>query len=271
MVSRNVQPIIEIKKLGTNFNGEWVHKDLDLTIYSNRVATIIGASGCGKTTLIREIMMLQPITCGEIYLMGEEISKYDLEDIKTKRALSKMSMMFQQGALYNSLTLLENVMFPIREYSDLSENTIMELAYQKLRLTGLKEVAYNKYPKEISPGMQKRAALARTLALDPRILFLDEPTAGLDPNSAADFDALILELQRQMHFTVIMITHDMDSIWRLSDEIIYLSGKKVAFHDSVESAAHYKELPDLYNYFNGERGVITKAYYSKQGKAFSGE
>ena len=265
-MSNNSQPIIEIKKLGMCFDGEWVHKDLDLTIHSNRVATIIGASGCGKTTLLREIMMLQPITCGEIYLMGEEISKYDLEGIETKRALSKMSMMFQQGALYNSYTLLENVMFPIQEYSNFSQNTIKELAYQKLRLTGLKEVAYNKYPKEISPGMQKRAALARTLALDPRILFLDEPTSGRDPNSAADFDALILELQHQLRFTVIMITHDMDSIWRLSDEIIYLSGKKVAFHDSVIKAANCKEIPDLYNYFNGERGVITKAYYSEHGK-----
>ena len=133
-MSNNSQPIIEIKKLGMCFDGEWVHKDLDLTIHSNRVATIIGASGCGKTTLLREIMMLQPITCGEVYLMGEEISKYDLEGIETKRALSKMSMMFQQGALYNSYTLLENVMFPIQEYSNFSQNTIKELAYQKLQI-----------------------------------------------------------------------------------------------------------------------------------------
>ncbi len=271
MSDHSLMPIIEIKKLGMCFDGEWVHKDLDLTIHSNRVATIIGASGCGKTTLIREIMMLQPITCGQIYLMGDEISKYNIDDIETKRALSKMSMMFQQGALYNSLTVLENVMFPLQEYSSFSHETIKELAYQKLRITGLKEVAYNKYPKEISPGMQKRAALARTLALDPRILFLDEPTAGLDPNSAADFDALILDLQRQLKFTVIMVTHDLDSIWRLSDEIIYLSGKKVAFHDSVIKAANCKELPDLYNYFNGDRGLITKAYYSKHGKeSFNG-
>ena len=258
------QPIIEIKKLGTQFNGEWIHKDLDLTIYPNRIVTIIGASGCGKTTLIREILMLQPISAGEIHLMGEEISKYNLEDPYTKRVLSQMAMMFQQGALYNSNTVLENVMFPILEYTDFSYQTVRELAYQKLRLTGLNEVAYNKYPKEISPGMQKRVALARTLALDPKVLFLDEPTAGLDPNSAASFDELMLNLHDQLGLTVIMITHDLDSIWRTSHEIIYLSNKKVTLHDSVLNASNRPDIPDLYEYFNGERGVVSKGYYSKQ-------
>lgn len=258
------KPIIEIKKLGTKFGDEWIHKDLDLEIYPDRIITIIGASGCGKTTLIREILMLQAITSGEIFLMGEKISNYDLEDLVTKRALSQMGMMFQQGALYNSYTVLENVMFPILEYTDFSYNTVRELAYQKLRLTGLAETAYNKYPKEISPGMQKRVALARTLALDPKVLFLDEPTAGLDPNSAASFDTLILALQEQLGLTVIMITHDLDSIWHTSDEIIYLSNKKVTLHDTVIKASNRADIPDLYEYFNGTRGKITKAYYSQE-------
>lgn len=262
----NQQPIIEIKKLGTAFDGEWIHKDLDLTIMSNRIVTIIGASGCGKTTLVREIMMLQPITSGEIYLMGEKISNYSLEDSATKRVLSKMGMMFQLGALYNSYSILDNVIYPIMEYSDFSYELARELAYQKLRMTGLKEIAYGKFPREISPGMQKRAALARTLALDPRVLFLDEPTAGLDPNSAAAFDELMLTLQEQLKLTIIMITHDLDSIWRTSDEIVYLSNKKVALHDTVLNAANYEGIPDLYNYFNGERGKVAKAYYSKLKK-----
>lgn len=262
MNAQIIKPVIEIKKLGTNFNGEWIHKDLDLTIMPNRIVTIIGASGCGKTTLIREIMMLQPISAGDIYLMGEKISNYDLENPHTKRILSQMSMMFQQGALYNSNTILENVMFPMLEYTDFRYETIRELAYQKLRMTGLKEIAYNKYPREISPGMQKRAALARTLALDPRVLFLDEPTAGLDPNSAAAFDELMLNLQEQLKFTVIMITHDLDSIWRTSDEIVYLSNKKVTLHDTVVNAANREDITDLYEYFNGERGKVSKAYYS---------
>lgn len=259
-------PIIEVKGLGTCFHGEWVHKDLNLTIMPDRIVTIIGASGCGKTTLVREIMMLQPISAGEIYLMGEKISSYNLEDPYTKRVLSQMGMMFQQGALYNAYTILENVMFPILEYTDFSYSTVRDLAYQKLRLTGLKEIAYNKYPEEISPGMQKRAALARTLALDPNVLFLDEPTAGLDPNSAAAFDELMLNLQEQLGFTVIMITHDLDSIWRTSDEIIYLSNKKVTLHDTVVNAANREDIADLYEYFNGQRGKVAKAYYTKQMK-----
>lgn len=262
----DIQPIIEVKKLGTCFHGEWIHKDLDLTIMPDRIVTIIGASGCGKTTLVREIMMLQPISAGEIYLLGEKISSYDLEDAYTKRVLSRMGMMFQQGALYNSLTILENVMFPILEYTDFSYATVRDLAYHKLRLTGLNESAYNKYPKEISPGMQKRVALARTLALDPSVLFLDEPTAGLDPNSAASFDELMLNLQEQLGFTAIMITHDLDSIWRTSDEIVYLSNKKVTLHDTVLNAANRPDVPDLYEYFNGERGRIAKAHYSQQLK-----
>lgn len=258
------KPIIEIKGLGTAFDEEWIHKDLNLTIMPNRIVTIIGASGCGKTTLVREILMLQPISSGEIYLMGEKISNYDLENPHTKRVLSQMGTMFQQGALFSSYTVLENVMFPLVEYTDFKYEDVRELAFMKLKLTGLQEEAYNKYPKEISPGMLKRVALARTLALDPKVVFLDEPTAGLDPNSAASFDELILNLQKQLNLTVIMITHDLDSIWHISDEIVYLGDKRVLLHDSVVNAANQKEIKDLYEYFNGTRGKIAKAYYSKE-------
>lgn len=258
------KPIIEIKNLGTCFNGHWVHKNLNLTIQPNRIITIIGASGCGKTTLIREILMLQPITEGEIYLNAEKITDYDVNDPKTKIALSQTGMMFQQGALFSSLTVLENVMFPLMEYTNFSNDTMAEIATLKLRLTGLPENAYKLYPKEISPGMQKRVALARTLVLDPKVVFLDEPTAGLDPNGANGFDELIRELQTNLGLTVIMITHDLDSIWGISDEVIYLGEKKVLFHDTLEKAANCKDIPELYKYFNGTRGVITKNYYLKQ-------
>lgn len=254
----NLKPIIEVKNLGTYFDGLWVHKNLNLTIYPDRIITIIGASGCGKTTLVREILMLQQIAEGKIYLAGEEISQYNIEDASTKLVLSQVGMMFQQGALFSSMTVLENVMFPLLEYTDFSRATIMEIATLKLKLTGLPESAYLKYPKEISPGMQKRVALARTLVLDPKVVFLDEPTAGLDPNSSSDFDELISNLQQQLHLTVIMITHDLDSIWSISDEIVYLGDKKVLFHDSVVNAANNKAIPQLYNYFNGPRGKLTK-------------
>lgn len=259
-------PIIEIKNLGTCFNGVWVHKNLNLTVYPNRILTIIGASGSGKTTLVREILMLQPITEGEIYLAGQKVANYNIEAASTKFILSQVGMMFQQGALFSSLTVLENVMFPLYEYTDFSTATIQHIARLKLKLTGLPEYAYTRYPKQISPGMLKRVALARTLALDPKVIFLDEPTAGLDPNSANDFDELILNLQQQLNLTVIMISHDLDSIWRISDELIYLGEKKVLLHDTVANAATNTSIPELYEYFNGERGKITKNFYLNAGQ-----
>ena len=257
------KPIIEIKKLGTCFDGVWVHKNLNLTIYPNRIITIIGASGCGKTTLVREILMLQPITEGEIYLNGEKISNYDIEDVKTKTVLSQVGMMFQQSALFSSLTALENVMFPLMEYTDFSEDVITEIAHLKLRLTGLPDNAHNRYPTEISGGMLKRVALARTLALDPAVIFLDEPCAGLDPNSASGFDELISDLQQQLGLTVILVTHDLESMWSISDEVVYLGNKKVLLHDTITNAANDKSIPELYEYFNGPRGKVVKAFYVK--------
>lgn len=263
------KPIIEIKNLGTCFDGIWVHKNLNLSIYSERIVTIIGASGCGKTTLIREILMLEPITEGEIYLAGEKISNYNIEDVKTKLTLSHVGMMFQQSALFSSLTTLENVMFPLFEYTDFSKTTIKDIASLKLKLAGMPESAYDRYPKEISGGMLKRVALARTLALDPKVLFLDEPTSGLDPNSASSFDELLLNLQQQLGLTVIMITHDLDSIWSISDEIVYLGNKQVLLHDTVANAANDQSIPELYKYFNGPRGLVTKTYHLtlKNGEA----
>lgn len=256
-------PIIEIKNLGTCFNDVWVHKNLNLNIYPNRIVNIIGASGCGKTTLIQEILMLQPITEGEIYLRGQKISDYNIEDIKTKNVLSQVGMMFQHSALFSSLTVLENVMFPLVEYTNFSKEVMRQIAHIKLRLTGLPDNAHHRYPTEMSGGMLKRVALARALALDPKVVFLDEPTAGLDPNSASGFDELISDLQKRLNLTVILITHDLDTIWSISDEIVYLGDGKVLFHDTVVKAANHKDIPELYEYFNGPRGKVTKAYHSK--------
>ncbi len=255
------KPIIEIKNLGTNFDGVWVHKNLNLTIYPNRIVSIIGPSGCGKTTLVREILMIQPLTEGEIILAGEKISNYNIDNDLTRISLSHVGMMFQHGALFSSLTVLENVMFPLIEFTDFSKNTIEEIARLKLKLTGLSEQAFNLNPVEISGGMLKRVALARTLALDPEVIFLDEPTSGLDPDSASSFDDLISTLQKELNLTVIMITHDLDSIWNISNEVVYLGNKKVLFHDTVEKAANIKEIPELYNYFNGPRGLAIKKFH----------
>ncbi|MCC2625710.1 MAG: transporter ATP-binding protein [Burkholderiales bacterium] len=257
------KPIIEIKNLSTRFDDVWVHKNLNLTIYPNRIVNIIGASGSGKTTLVHEILMLQPITEGEIYFAGKKISNYNIENSATKEILSQVGMMFQHGALFSSMSVLENVMFPLVEYTDFSSEIIKEIAHVKLRLTGLPDNAHNQYPKDMSGGMLKRVALARTLALDPKVIFLDEPTAGLDPNSASGFDELISDLQKRLNLTVVLITHDLDTIWSIADEVVYLGEQKVLFHDTVEKAADAKSVPELYEYFNGTRGQITKKFYTR--------
>jgi phospholipid/cholesterol/gamma-HCH transport system ATP-binding protein len=258
----NLKPIIEIKNLYTAFYDDYVHENLNLTIYPNRIITIIGESGCGKTTLIREILALQQPLSGTISIAGNPINNFNIEHPDTRKMLSNFGMMFQHGALFSSLSVIENVMYPIIEYTNFSLATIKEVAEIKLQLTGLSKDAYHKYPTELSGGMLKRVALARALALYPSVIFLDEPTAGLDPNSASDLDMLIYNLQKQLNLTVVIITHDLNTIWGISDEIIYMGDKRVLFHDTVENAASAKHIPQLYNYFNGIRGTITKQYYT---------
>ncbi len=267
IITNTERPIIEVKNLGTCFNGLWVHKNLNLTIYPDRIITIIGGSGCGKTTLVREILMLQPITEGDIFLEGINITDYDIEDSSTKLLLSHVGMLFQNCALFSSLTVLENVMFPLFEYTNFPRDVVIDIARLKLKLTGLPETSYNNYPNEISGGMLKRTALARALALDPKVVFLDEPTSGLDPIGAGGFDDLITNLQQQLKLTVVMITHDLTSIWKISDELVYIGDKKILLHDKVTNAANDRSIPELYEYFNCPRGKIIKDYYLKnQGK-----
>jgi len=261
--THTLTPIIEIKNLYTAFDNSYVHKNLNLTIYPNRIVTIIGDSGCGKTTLIREILALHQPDSGTIAIAGTPMSNFDIEHPATKKMLSQFGMMFQHGALFSSLSVIENVMYPMVEYTKFSANTMREIAEIKLSLTGLDSASFYKYPTELSGGMLKRVALARALALDPTVIFLDEPTAGLDPNSASDLDLLISNLQRQLGLTVVMITHDLNSIWSISDEIVYMGDKRVLCHDSVANAANNSQIPQLYKYFNGVRGTITKRYYEK--------
>ncbi|WP_100551246.1 ABC transporter ATP-binding protein [Caedibacter taeniospiralis] len=245
------QPIIDIKDLGTCFDGVWVHKDLNLTIYPHLITAIIGGSGSGKTTLIHEILMLQPVTEGEIYLLGQKISDLCDDEVKRRQFASQMGMMFQGGALFSALTALENVMFPLQEYTRFSRDVVIDIARLKLKMVGLKEDAYHKYPSQLSGGMLKRVALARTLALDPEIIFLDEPSAGLDPHSGYALDQLILRLKHDLNLSIIMITHDLESIWRIVDEVVYLDDKRVLIHDNVKNAAKMTQHKNLNDFFNG--------------------
>ncbi|TNF66985.1 MAG: ATP-binding cassette domain-containing protein [Gammaproteobacteria bacterium] len=261
LTNSNQKPIIKVHNLGTRFNTHWVHKGLNLEILPNRIIAIIGDSGAGKTTLMRQILMLEEIAEGSIYLMGECVTEVAPGSKESKLMASKMGMMFQKGALFSSLTVLENIMYPLQEYTDFSYHTLEEIAKVKLNLVGLPKSAFNLFPADLSGGMIKRTALARAIALDPEVIFLDEPSAGLDPNSAHELDILIKELQESLSLTVIMVTHDLDTLWHIVDEVVYLGNRKVLLHDTIANAAENKEHEALYNYFNGPRGHKVKAIH----------
>ncbi|MFC4891453.1 ABC transporter ATP-binding protein [Pseudofrancisella aestuarii] len=242
--------IIEVRGLGTKFGRQWIHKDLDLNIPEKRISCIIGASGCGKTTLMREILMLQPIQEGKIYLQGQEISQLADNPIKRRAISGSMGMMFQHCALFSSITNLQNVMFPLRQHTKLPTEILEEISRVKLKMVGLHESAFNKYPSEVSGGMLKRVALARTIALDPKIIFLDEPNAGLDPYSAKSMDSLILYLKEELGMSVVMITHDLNTIWNIVDDIIYMDEKKIMIHDTVEYVAKQTQYESIQKFFH---------------------
>lgn len=219
---------------------------------------IVGGSGSGKTTLLREMLMLQRPNSGSIRIFGQEITTASL---KMKALIqSRWGVLFQQNALFSSLTLLENTAFPLKEHSNLDKKTIRELAALKIAMTGLPIDSSNKYPAELSGGMQKRAALARAIILDPELIFLDEPTAGLDPDSAGGLDELILDLQSTMGLTVVIITHDLDTLWRVTDRVAFLGEGKVLCVDEMANLVKNPH-PLIQEFFSGPRGRTTEAIY----------
>ena len=253
-------PIIEIKNLGLKINDTWIHRNLDLTIFKGEIIALVGGSGCGKTTLLRQILQLQKPTTGSIKVLGIDTltaSEAELHEIR-----KKWGVVFQQDALFTSLTTLENTAFPLTHYTDLDKSIINELAMLKIKLVGLSEDAAWKYPDELSGGMQKRAAIARACALDPILLFLDEPTAGLDPEAAEEFDELILRLRSSFNLTVIMATHDVDSLWRITDRVAFLAEKHVVGLGTMSELVE-NDNPLIKNYFNGPRGRKTAEAHAK--------
>jgi phospholipid/cholesterol/gamma-HCH transport system ATP-binding protein len=250
-MARAQEPVIEIRNLDTRFGKVLIHKNINLEVYKGEIFAIVGGSGSGKSTLLREIIMLASPSAGSIRVFGEALQ--DMDEAHAARLRTRFGMMFQQGALFGSFTVLENVALPLQEHTQLSSRFITELALQKIKLVGLPLEAATKYPRELSGGMIKRAAVARALALDPELLFLDEPSSGLDPVSAAALDELILDLRGSLNLTVVLVTHDLNSLWRIADRVAFLGEKTVLGLDTVAVLAHSKNSL-LQAYFMGSRG-----------------
>jgi phospholipid/cholesterol/gamma-HCH transport system ATP-binding protein len=246
------EPIVDIRKLWTEFETPErkfvVHQDLDLTVRKGEVLSIVGGSGTGKTVLLRQILGLETPARGEIEVMGEPA-----HNVGRRGAASRIGMLFQHGALFSAFTVLENISFPLRELKGLPPALVREAAMVKLQMVGLKPEDADKMPADLSGGMIKRAALARALIMDPPLLLLDEPTAGLDPESSDGFVALLRSMHRDMHLTVIMVTHDLDTLFELSTRIAVLAEKRVIIAAPPKEVIAFQH-PFIHDYFLGERG-----------------
>jgi phospholipid/cholesterol/gamma-HCH transport system ATP-binding protein len=242
--------VIEVREVAVGFDGHVVLDRIDLDVYRGEVLGFVGGSGAGKSVLMRTIIGLLPKHSGSIKVFGVDM---DAASDDARRAVERRwGVLFQQGALFSSLTVNENIQFPIREYLNLSQRLLDELTTAKLEMVGLDAGVIHKFPSELSGGMTKRVALARALALDPEIVFLDEPTSGLDPIGAADFDTLIATLQRTLGLTVFMVTHDLDSLHTICDRIAVLADGKIIASGPMATMLASKH-PWLRAYFHGKR------------------
>jgi phospholipid/cholesterol/gamma-HCH transport system ATP-binding protein len=251
--------VIQARGIVNRFGKQVVHDGLDLDIQAGEVFGIVGGSGSGKSVLLRTLLGLQKPESGSVRIEGTEITRQsDRELLAVKR---RYGVMFQRGALFSSLSVAQNVELPIREHFPMRDSLLRNLALLRIRMVGLSPDAAAKYPAQLSGGMTKRAALARALALDPAILFLDEPTSGLDPISAAAFDRLVLELQRGLSLTVVMITHDLDTIFRVCNRVgVIVDGQMITGTlDEIVKNEH----PWIRDYFHGERSRAS------QGQGYS--
>ena len=243
-------PIIRIRGLCTRFGPQVIHENLDLDIDPRQVVGIVGGSGTGKSVLLREIVGLMRPAAGRIEVFGQDTGA--LDDAGWRELQRRWGLLFQDGALFSSLTVAQNIEVPLKEHSKLSPAIRRDLVDIKIALAGLPPEAAHKYPSELSGGMRKRAGLARALSLDPEILFLDEPTAGLDPIGAARFDELIGHLQRTLGLTVVMVTHDLDSLYAICDQVAVLIDKRVKLGTIEDLLREPDEW--IQDYFLGPRG-----------------
>ncbi|SFW40536.1 phospholipid/cholesterol/gamma-HCH transport system ATP-binding protein [Luteibacter sp. UNCMF366Tsu5.1] len=245
------ETVIEVRGLLNRFGAQTVHEHLDLDVYRGEILGIVGGSGTGKSVLLRTIVGLVRPVAGEVRVFGENLLA--LSDERRSQVERRFGVLFQSGALFSSLTVAENVALPLVEHAGLPRVDAQRLAGVKLALAGLPVDAGRKYPAQLSGGMIKRAALARALALDPEILFLDEPTAGLDPISAAAFDSLIVTLRNALGLTVFLVTHDLDTLYTTCDRVAVLSQRRVLAAAPIDEVARTDDAW-VQAYFNGPRG-----------------
>lgn len=243
-------PIIRVKGLVTRLGNRLIHDDVDLDVRRGEVIAIVGGSGSGKSVLLRSIVGLMRPTAGTVEVFGEDVLNLDPGALRNLQR--RWGVLFQDGALFSSQTVAENVQVPLREYTKVPQGLMNEIAAVKLAMVGLGEDAVHKYPSELSGGMKKRASLARALVLDPEIVFLDEPTAGLDPIAANAFDELIRNLQRSLGLTVFMVTHDLDTLRSIADRVAVLVNKKLKVGTIAEVMRD--DDPWIQDYFSGPRG-----------------
>ncbi len=245
--------ILRARGIEVSFGANTILKGLDLDVRAGEIIGFVGASGSGKSVLMRAILGLTKKQAGDIEIFGVD---YDDADDQTRLSVDrKMGVLFQHGALFSSLTVKENIQVPMREYFELDQRLMDELAAVKIELVGLSADAADKYPSELSGGMIKRAALARALALDPKLVFLDEPTSGLDPIGAAEFDELIASLRDTLGLTVYMVTHDLDSLHAVCDRIAVLRDKRVLITGTMEDMMDVDD-PWVISYFKGKRARL---------------
>lgn len=239
------KPVIEIRNMVAKYGTKTVLSDISVDIYPEEITVILGGSGCGKTTLLKNMLRLYEPAAGSVKFWGEDV--LTMEEKEFNDVLKKTGMLFQSGALLNSISIYENVSIPLEMHTKLSAKIRDRIIRVKLALVGLAE-AIHMFPSELSGGMKKRAALARALAMDPEILFCDEPSAGLDPLTSASLDELILSLKKQLGMTIVIVTHELASIHRIADKIIFLDAGKMLFYGTLDEAKS-AGIPEIDTFF----------------------
>lgn len=240
------EPVITVRGLDAAYGEHQILTDINVDIPANQVTVILGTSGCGKTTLLRNILRLEPAKSGSVKYWGEEV--LTMEEREFNKILLKTGVLFQNGALINSIPIHENIAIPLEQHTKLSKSIIEKMVRVKLSLVHL-DHAINLLPSELSGGMKKRAALARAIIMDPLILFCDEPSAGLDPQTSATLDELLLDLKNQLKMTMLIVTHELASIHRIADRIIFLDSGKLIFQGSLQEAKE-SSMPRVKAFFS---------------------